>query len=93
MRTPLEIVTELKHVTEWSRPNMAFEQTMTLLNELEEAISPSQPKPIIADIVEVVEVVDTPEIPETENISIEDVRPASIPTPKIGKRPVVKKTK
>jgi len=57
MRTPLEIVTELKHVTEWSRPNMAFEQTMTLLNELEEAISPSQPKPVIAEIVEVVEVV------------------------------------
>ena len=90
MRTPLEIVTELKHVTEWSRPNMAFEQTMTLLNELEEAISPPQPEPIIAEIVEVV---DVPEIPDTENISIEDVRPASIPTPKIGKRPVVKKTK
>ncbi len=90
MRTPLEIVTELKHVTEWSRPNMAFEQTMTLLNELEEAISPSQPEPVIAEIVEVV---DVPEIPNLENISIEDVRPASKPTPKIGKRPVVKKTK
>jgi hypothetical protein len=69
---------------------MAFEQTMTLLNELEEAISPTQPEPTI---VEVVEIVDVPEIPEMENISIEDVRPASIPTPKIGKRPVVKKTK
>ena len=90
MRTPLEIVTELKHVTEWSRPNMAFEQTMTLLNELEAAISPPQPEPVIAEIVEVV---DVPEIPDLENISIEDVRPASIPTPKIGKRPVVKKTK
>jgi hypothetical protein len=90
MRTPLEIVTELKHVTEWSRPNMAFEQTMTLLNELEEAISPKQPEPTI---VEVVEIVDVPEIPEMENISIEDVRPASKPTPKIGKRPVVKKAK
>ena len=90
MRTPLEIVTEIKHVTEWSRPNMAFEQTMTLLNELEAAISPPQPEPVIAEIVEVV---DVPEIPDLENISIEDVRPASIPTPKIGKRPVVKKTK
>jgi hypothetical protein len=90
MRTPQEIVTELKHVTEWSRPNMAFEQTMTLLNELEEAISPSQPEPVIAEIVEVV---DVPEIPNLENISIEDVRPASKPTPKIGKRPVVKKAK
>ena len=90
MRTPLEIVTELKHVTEWSRPNMAFEQTMTLLNELEEAISPSQPEPVIVDVVEVV---DVPKIPDLENISIEDVRPASKPTPKIGKRPVVKKTK
>ena len=90
MRTPLEIVTELKHVTEWSRPNMAFEQTMTLLNELEAAISPPQPKPAIAEIVEVV---DVPKIPDLSNISIEDVRPASIPTPKIGKRPVVKKTK
>jgi hypothetical protein len=93
MRTPLEIVTELKHVTEWSRPNMAFEQTMALLNELEEAILPSQPEPVVAEIVEVVEIVDVPEIPETENISIEDMRPASNPTPKIGKRPVVKKTK
>ncbi len=92
MRTPLEIVTELKHVTEWSRPNMAFEQTMTLLNELEEAISPPQPEPII-EVVEIVEIVDTPDIPDLENISIDDIRPASIPTPKIGKRPVVKKTK
>lgn len=90
MRTPLEIIAELKHVTEWSRPNMAFEQTITLLNELEEAISPSQPEPVIVDVAETN---DIPEIPDLENISIEDIKPKSIPTPKIGKRPVAKKTK
>jgi len=35
MKTPLEIISELKHVTNWSQPNIKFRETMDLLNELE----------------------------------------------------------
>jgi hypothetical protein len=35
MRTPLEIIAELKHVTHWSQPNIKYTETMNLLNELE----------------------------------------------------------
>jgi hypothetical protein len=40
MRTPLEIIAELKHVTYWSQPNLKFNETMALLNELETTLSP-----------------------------------------------------
>jgi hypothetical protein len=40
MRTPLEIIGELKHVTYWSQPNLKFHETMALLNELETSLNP-----------------------------------------------------
>jgi hypothetical protein len=39
MRTPLEIIAELKHVTNWSQPNIKFEETMALINELETVLT------------------------------------------------------
>ena len=39
MRTPLEIIAELKHVTYWSQPNIAFTETMALINELETVLT------------------------------------------------------
>lgn len=39
MRTPLEIISELKHVTYWSQPNIKFTETMNLLNELETSLT------------------------------------------------------
>lgn len=39
MRTPLEIIAELKHVTNWSQPNIKFEETMALINELENVLT------------------------------------------------------
>lgn len=42
MRTPLEIISELKTVTYWSQPNIKFPETMALLNELEYVLSSSE---------------------------------------------------
>ena len=39
MRTPLEIIAQLKHVTYWSQPNIAFAETMALINELETVLT------------------------------------------------------
>ena len=39
MRTPLEIIAQLKHVTYWSQPNIAFTETMALINELETVLT------------------------------------------------------
>lgn len=39
MRTPLEITSELKHVTYSSQPNIRFHQTLALLNELEASLT------------------------------------------------------
>jgi hypothetical protein len=39
MRTPLEIIAELKHVTNWSQPNIKFGETMALINELETVLT------------------------------------------------------
>jgi len=53
MRTPLEIVKELKNVTHWSQPNIKFNETMALLNELETALTPQEPvkKPVVETVV------------------------------------------
>jgi hypothetical protein len=39
MRTPLEIIAQLKEVTKWSQPNIKFRETMDLLNELETVLT------------------------------------------------------
>ena len=40
MRTPLEIIADLKNTTYWSQPNLKYTETMNLLNELEVALTP-----------------------------------------------------
>ena len=45
MEKLLESISQLRHVTEWSQPNMKFDETMALINELEEEIkNPKQPE-------------------------------------------------
>ena len=51
MRTPQEIIAELKHVTYWSQPNIKFNDTMALLNELEATLNPVEEEPIIEEII------------------------------------------
>jgi len=46
MRTPLEIISELKNVTYWSQPNIKYVETMNLLNELEASLTPIE-EPIV----------------------------------------------
>jgi len=72
MRTPQEIIHDLKNITYWSQPNMKYEEIMNLLSELEATFSP----------VEKVVVVETPVVEELvieeviteEEITIEDIQ-------------------
>lgn len=59
MRTPLEIIGELKHVTYWSQPNLKFNETMALLNELETSLNP---------VEEIIEPTPEPEFPQEGQI-------------------------
>ena len=59
MRTPLEIIGELKHVTYWSQPNIKFHETMALLNELETSLNP---------VEEIIEPTPEPEFPQEGQI-------------------------
>jgi AAA15 family ATPase/GTPase len=40
MRTPLEIIADLKNTTYWSQPNIKYTETMNLLDELEASLHP-----------------------------------------------------
>jgi hypothetical protein len=102
MRTPLEIIGELKHVTYWSQPNIKFHETMALLNELETSLNP---------IEETIEE-DIPQIPEPEGqivlmkdengifeeylvgeVAVEEPVTETPPVKKpVAKKPAVKKT-
>lgn len=80
MRTPLEIIAELKHVTYWSQPNLKFNETMALLHELEAILNPTE---------ETIEepVVEEPVIEETT------IEPEITTQEKpVTKKPPVKKT-
>jgi hypothetical protein len=69
MRTLEEILSELRHVTEWSRPNIAFETTMNLINEIEATYNqPTQP----VEVVEI-EIEETPVIPDDIEFTIENM--------------------
>ena len=46
MRTPLEIIADLKNTTYWSQPNIKYTETMNLLNELEASLTPIE-EPIV----------------------------------------------
>ena len=66
MEKLLEIISQLRHVTEWSQPNIKFVEIMALINELEEEIrNPKQP-----ETIEVVE--PTIETPPTVEATIVD---------------------
>ena len=51
MRTPQEIINELKHVTYWSQPNIKYAETMNLINELEVTLYPVE-EPVVEEHVE-----------------------------------------
>ena len=78
MQRLLEIVEQLRHVTEWSQPNIKYVETMALINELEEEIR--NPKEIeIVDVV-VEPTIETPiidepiiEAPIIETLKVEEV--------------------
>jgi hypothetical protein len=75
MRTPLEIVAELKNVTHWSQPNIKFNETMALLNELEATLTPTEPvkNPVVETVV-----VETPtETVETTTVESKTTRKAT----------------
>ena len=95
MRTPLEIIAELKHVTHWSQPNIKFGETMTLINELETILTVEVIEEVIEEII-----ADFDQIPpqELEDILIEEIvevippiptKPKATPKPKT--KPVPKK--
>jgi hypothetical protein len=56
MRTLEDIIAELKHITYWSQPNLKYDETMKLLNELEATLNPIEEpvveEPIIEEHVE-----------------------------------------
>ena len=55
MRTPQTIIQELKNVTHWSQPNIKYNETMALLNELEAALNSQpttkKPEPVVVEAV------------------------------------------
>jgi hypothetical protein len=79
MEKLLEIISQLRHVTEWSQPNIKFVEIMALINELEKEINnlqASEPKeeivevpqePVIIEEVADEETVITEEAPKKRN--------------------------
>jgi hypothetical protein len=80
MRTPQEIIAELKNVTYWSQPNIKFNDTMALLNELEATLNPVEEEPIIEEPI--VEEEPTVEEPTVEEPTVEENPVAKKPTAK-----------
>ena len=39
MRTTQQILADLRHTTEWSQPNIKYNETMALINELEAVLN------------------------------------------------------
>ena len=102
MRTPLEIIGELKHVTYWSQPNIKFHETMALLNELETSLNPIE-ETIEEDILQIPEPEGQIILMKDENgifeeyivgdIVIEETTTETPPVKKpVAKKPTVKKT-
>jgi hypothetical protein len=69
MRTPQEIINELKHVTYWSQPNIKYTETMNLINELEATLYPVEEPVVEESIIEVS--IDVVEQPIVESLTIE----------------------
>ena len=65
MRTPQEVISELKNITYWSQPNIKFAETMALLHELEAILNPTEE--IVEEIIQsqlVEEEISTPPVQE-----------------------------
>jgi len=73
MRTPQEIINELKHVTYWSQPNIKYTETMNLINELEATLFPVEEVVVEEPIVEIVEEVVVEEFTVNEEPVVEDI--------------------
>jgi|694.fasta_scaffold10563_2 hypothetical protein len=71
MKTPNQIVKELKHVVEWSQPNIRYNEIMSLIKQLEISLNPptNKPTPIIEKPVVKAPVVETP----VEELTIEEI--------------------
>lgn len=76
MRTVEEIITDLKHNIYWSQPNIKFNELNSLVHELENTLSPSEPiveeavveEPVVEEVIEeptVEEIVEETEVEET----------------------------
>jgi len=87
MRTPQEIIAELKNVTYWSQPNIKFNDTMALLNELEATLNPVEEEPII-DTEQVVLMKNEEGIFEELTVNEEP----TVEEQPVAKKPAAKKT-
>ena len=76
MRTTQQILADLRHTTEWSQPNIKYNETMALINELEavlnevkttidKAAKPTPVEPVAEVVEEVVEVTEAPKAKAT----------------------------
>ena len=76
MRTTQQILADLRHTTEWSQPNIKYNETMALINELEavlnevkttidKAAKPTPAVPVAEVVEEVAEVTETPKAKAT----------------------------
>jgi len=77
MRTQLEIIQELKHVTYWSQPNIKHDEMMALLNELEATLNPTEPTvEVIPEMIEemIAEAVEVAEEPVAEKLAVVPVK-------------------
>jgi restriction endonuclease Mrr len=98
MRTPLEIIAELKHVTYWSQPNIKFTETMNLLNELETTLTVEIVEEVIEDVIDDVvdeiiadfDQISPQELEDILNEEIVEVVPPKPTKPKATPKPKAK---
>jgi hypothetical protein len=76
MRTAPQILADLRHTTEWSQPNVRYNEFITLIDELEavldgvkttidKAEKPTPVETVVEVVAEVVEVTETPKAKST----------------------------
>ena len=83
MEKLLEIIEQLRQVTEWSQPNIKYVETIALINELEEEIkNPKQPE--IAEAVE--PTVETPPVIEATTVDEPVVEAPKVEEPEAPKK-------
>jgi hypothetical protein len=76
MRTAPQILSDLRHTTEWSQPNVRYNEFITLIDELEavldgvkttidKAEKPTPVETVVEVVAEVAEVTETPKAKST----------------------------